>query len=247
MALIPTGKLEKLKILGYTTDENDDIDLKRPPIIFEAMYNPTTFNVSHESGYVAARTLNQLKDNQTFTGTSSDTFSLNLLLDATGASYTGGSIIGNAAVALAKAVRDVGVLVQQFLETAYDPVGEQHKPRKLVVVWGRFIRTCVLSSVSIDYKLFDPNGIPLRAELTANFKESVSPEFIALKFKFGSPDLTHSRLIKAGDTLPNMMDATYKDSGLYLEVAKANNLKNFRRLKVGQQLVLPPVEKISTI
>jgi hypothetical protein len=35
----------------------------------------------------------------------------------------------------------------------------------------------------------------------------------------------------------------YKNDRYYLEVAKANRLNNFRKLKQGQQILFPPIEK----
>uniref|UniRef100_A0AAU6WLI4 LysM domain-containing protein n=1 Tax=Chryseobacterium endophyticum TaxID=1854762 RepID=A0AAU6WLI4_9FLAO len=63
--------------------------------------------------------------------------------------------------------------------------------------------------------------------------------------KKNSPDLTHKRTIQDGDTLPLMTERIYGDSKYYLEVAKVNNLINFRQLVPGEELYFPPIEKIS--
>jgi nucleoid-associated protein YgaU len=60
-----------------------------------------------------------------------------------------------------------------------------------------------------------------------------------------SPDLTHIRMVKDGDTLPLMSFRIYGDSKYYLEVAKANNITNFRKLTVGRKIFFPPIEKTS--
>ena len=59
----------------------------------------------------------------------------------------------------------------------------------------------------------------------------------------GSPDLTHFRVVKAGDTLPLMAQQHYGAPGFVGLVVAANNLKNFRTLKVGQELYFPPINK----
>ncbi|MCK5703624.1 MAG: LysM peptidoglycan-binding domain-containing protein, partial [Cyclobacteriaceae bacterium] len=58
-----------------------------------------------------------------------------------------------------------------------------------------------------------------------------------------SPDLTHFKIVKEGETLPLIAKKIYGDSKYYLEIARVNNINNFRRLKTGQQLVLPPIDK----
>ena len=56
-----------------------------------------------------------------------------------------------------------------------------------------------------------------------------------------SPDMTHFVEVKAGDTLPLMCFRIYNDASYYLEVAKANGLSSFRRLKMGSFLYFPPL------
>jgi len=85
----------------------------------------------------------------------------------------------------------------------------------------------------------------LRAIGKAKFSESISPKLEAAEKKNESPDVTHKRTVQAGDTLPLMTERIYGDSKYYLEVAKINNLVNFRQLKPGQELFFPPLEKVS--
>jgi nucleoid-associated protein YgaU len=58
-----------------------------------------------------------------------------------------------------------------------------------------------------------------------------------------SPDLTHVRVVKAGDTLPLLTKAIYGSSRDYLRVAEHNGLDNFRDLTPGRRLVFPPLEQ----
>jgi nucleoid-associated protein YgaU len=58
-----------------------------------------------------------------------------------------------------------------------------------------------------------------------------------------SPDLTHSVNVKDGDILPLMTHKIYKNQHYYLQVAKVNKLKNFRRLNAGTTLTFPPITK----
>ena len=58
-----------------------------------------------------------------------------------------------------------------------------------------------------------------------------------------SPDLTHVRLIKEGQDLPSLCNEVYGDPQLYVEVARANRLDNFRSLKPGTKVFFPPLQK----
>lgn len=92
--------------------------------------------------------------------------------------------------------------------------------------------------------MFSPQGLPLRAVLKTTFKEyTEDTKRNALENK-SSPDLTHVRTVKEGDTLPLMTQRIYGDAKYYLEIAKINGLTNFRKLEPGSELVFPPIEKV---
>jgi len=101
----------------------------------------------------------------------------------------------------------------------------------------------LIVGTNYDFKLFDPQGQPLRATAKVTFK---SDETDALRESFNkanSPDLTHRRTVKAGDTLPLMCHRIYGDASMYLQIAKINKLLNFRNIEVGQELFFPPIDK----
>ena len=58
-----------------------------------------------------------------------------------------------------------------------------------------------------------------------------------------SPDLTHLRDVKDGDTLPLLVYDIYGDGKFYLEVARVNKLVNFRSLRSATRLSFPPLDK----
>jgi nucleoid-associated protein YgaU len=114
-----------------------------------------------------------------------------------------------------------------------------------MIGWGTLLFKGILAEMTIEYKLFSPEGVPLRAVVKASFKGIVEDLLRLAKENNNSPDLTHVRIVKEGDTLPLMTFRIYGDSKYYLQVAEANNLTNFRRLKPGQQIKFPPIEKVS--
>ena len=96
---------------------------------------------------------------------------------------------------------------------------------------------------SINLKLFKPDGTPIRAIATVKFKSSIEEQKRAAKENKSSPDLTHSRVVKQGDTLPLMCYSIYGDPKYYLQVAQVNGIGNFRQLIPGTSLFFPPIEK----
>ena len=59
-----------------------------------------------------------------------------------------------------------------------------------------------------------------------------------------SPDVTHVRTVREGDTLPLLCWEVYGSSTPYPRVAAFNRLGGFRDLVVGSQLVFPPLQDV---
>ena len=121
--------------------------------------------------------------------------------------------------------------------------GDIHQTRFFKFVWGTSLMKGVCSSLSISYKLFNPNGKPIRAVCKVTIRELIAEEKRVLQENNQSPDLTHFRIVQKGDTLPLMCYKIYDDPKYYLQVAAVNKLTNFRNLTVGAEIFFPPFEK----
>jgi nucleoid-associated protein YgaU len=133
--------------------------------------------------------------------------------------------------------------IEQFKKVVFDYNGEKHKPNYLIITWGTLLFKGSLSEMDITFKLFKPDGTPLRAVARAKFKGFLEDDLRVAKENSSSPDLTHVREVKEGDTLPLMAFRIYGDSRYYLEVARVNRITNFRKLKTGEKIFFPPLEK----
>jgi len=83
----------------------------------------------------------------------------------------------------------------------------------------------------------------LRAVITANFTDNADDQTRVALAQDQSPDLTHLRIVKAGDNLPSLCYQVYGDPGYYLDVASANGIDDFRQLPPGTRIFFPPLEK----
>ncbi|MDO9240736.1 MAG: hypothetical protein Q7U30_12015 [Methylicorpusculum sp.] len=134
--------------------------------------------------------------------------------------------------------------LKHFKEVLTGYKGDAHEPRHFKLVWGEnSIFKGRVVEVGITYKLFRPDGTPIRALVKVKFKSSIEEQKRAAKENKSSPDLTHSRKVKAGDTLPLMCYKIYGDPRYYLEVAKKNRLNDFRQLQPGTEIYFPPITK----
>lgn len=231
------AEVAKLKIVAF-----EDVDFNNETgEEFTVMYNPNTFNQSYTSVWVEETPQGGTAETQSYRRLKSDSVTFDFLFDGTGVSG-----VGETAIDLNPEVGEVGYVQEQinaFLELTQGLNGTTHEPNFLQLSWGTFIFNGVMSNATVTYKLFHSSGAPLRASINATFKQSVSRTEQAAAARLTSPDLTHFKIVKEGETLPQIAKKTYGDSRFYLEIARVNNINNFRNLKAGQQLVLPPIEK----
>jgi len=131
--------------------------------------------------------------------------------------------------------------IKELREVVTDINPSIHRPYYLGVLWGTFYINCLLTSLTVTYSLFDKNGSPLRAKVNCAFRQRKEPGAENRQTSLESADLTKSVLVKEGDLLPLLSKANYESSEYYLQLAKANKLKDFRRLSPGTKLIIPPM------
>lgn len=220
----PRGTLEKLKILAFTAPDYSGSAVSE----FEAFLNPSEIALSYEYEYDAAQGSGTTNSRMEFKKSKPGDLNLSFFLDGTGAS---GQRV------------DVQEQVAQF-QTVTGYNGDIHRPNYLKVSWGTLtVRRCVLKSATITYKLFQPDGVPLRAVIAAVFTDNSDDQTRVAMAQDQSPDLTHVRVAKAGDTLPGLCTQIYGDPRYAALVARVNGLDGFLRLDPGQRLVFPPLER----
>jgi len=231
------GMLAKMIILSFATDSEGNP--KGPPRPFPVMYNPERYSSSIRTIYQPQTQPGDSAEELSFDRIEGKEISFEFLFDATGGSVN--SIQGE----LAKQVGGVDLQIELFLQLTHERDPQEHQPPKLTLVWGTFIFDCRLVSANIEYMMFNPSGRPLRAKIDATFKGDRPRVLQAALDKLFSADLTHVRIVKAGETLPLISKKVYGDSRYYLQIAELNGITNFRNIKPGTELILPPIEKQS--
>jgi hypothetical protein len=167
------------------------------------------------------------------------TFTMDLLLDGTGYSPAPPPAGALDAVAPSSGLSVVAQIEHFKATTGFS--GNVHRPRYLMLVWGKLIATCVLESFSIAYKLFTAEGLPLRATISASFKEHKDNLQAELEKNLASPDIQHAHVVLENELLPSVVNGVYKTPLHYIAVAAANSLDTVRRIDPGATLLLPPL------
>ncbi len=175
-------------------------------------------------------------------------------------SIAGGLVSGASTSLSGHFLGGVAGMVEEFLMLTTQIVKTEHEPYYLTLQWGHslvrladsaydgqdvrtsphFAYPCRLLSADLKYTLFDRMGNPLRAEVDALFiEDGKEPAGGGLQ----SPDVTHKRTVKAGDTLPLMTNEIYEDPSYTIRVAEANGLDSIRSLRPGKDISFPPIAK----
>ncbi len=219
------GELAKMEIIAFKTD-----DFKEPAIgTFKFQINPENYSEKFESSNDYDANLANGQRVRLVEPVTDPDLDISFYLDNTG-------VIPDS--------KDVSAEIKKLKSLCAQVNGDIHVPNYLKVIWGKnFTFPCKLKSLKIDYLLFKSDGSPLRAKIAASFKYFENAETRAKKRKLSSPDLTHQRTIKAGDSLPAMCQDIYGDTKYCIQVAQVNNLVNFRRLTPGQRIIFPKLER----
>ncbi len=234
MGLLSRFKLQKLKIRIYSDRARSSF-----PKTFTVMFNPESLSTSHENVFEDGEGINSSSSEARYSLSRAEVVRLKLIMDGTGVDKFGLEKIFSPTVSVTEQVQD-------FLKACVEMDGKIHQPKFLRIQWGdgelmQF--DCRLKSVNINYVSFDRSGAPLRAELDASFVEDVARKKRLSKVGKSSPDLSHSRIVRSGDTLPLLCKEIYGSSEHYLRVARVNQLDHFRDLEPGMEIVFPPIVK----
>ncbi|HRD83030.1 MAG TPA: LysM peptidoglycan-binding domain-containing protein [Saprospiraceae bacterium] len=226
------GKLEKLLILAFADSEKAenggvlDADDK-----FEALINPESYTLDYKLKFSdGAQGQGTSGQQLKYEYTAPEELAFEFLFDNTG-------------IVDGKPRESIADDLKRFKEVVLEYKGDSHEPRHFKLVWGKhFVFKGRVTEVSIAYKLFNADGTPIRAIARVAFKSSIEEQMRAAQEDNNSPDLTHIRKVKAGDTLPLMCYRIYGTPEYYLQVAEANGLSHFRSLVPGMDIEFPPIQ-----
>jgi nucleoid-associated protein YgaU len=101
--------------------------------------------------------------------------------------------------------------------------------------------SCIVTEVKQDFKLFSPEGTPLRAVLTVKLEEYVTLARQIEQLNLQSADHTRSHLLEQGETLA-LVAWTYLHAPRdWRHIAAANAIDDPRRVHPGRTLTIPPL------
>lgn len=125
------------------------------------------------------------------------------------------------------------------------PVEDFHAPPIVRFVWDGDKRNKqlgfrgVLTSVNIQFVLFTPEGVPIRAKASLSLTEYRPVEITVRDMGLESSDFGKRYMVRAGDSLASIAAREYRDPGKWRVIAEHNDIRDPRRIEPGRELSLP--------
>ncbi len=232
-----SGALTKLRIISYT---DSTMEKEAKDDTFVVQVNPEGYGFKHKIEYDTKQGTGTSAKDLKFKKIAPQELELEFLFDATGAIPKELAPQYTSAFPKEKGVTDA---LDKFKSVVLEYKGEEHKPRYLQLIWGTLQFKGVLVELDTKFKLFRPDGTPVRAVAKAKFLGSIPETLREAKENNASPDVTHIRELEHGENLPYLCYQIYGDASHYLKVAKFNKLTDIRNLQAGVRLLFPPLEK----
>lgn len=222
--------LQKIIIIGFGDKNQTDKEVGR----FTIPINPENISRNHQINIEGSQSTGAQANGGKFSGAPSEDLRLEFTLDGT--NTVEGNLLNKT---------PVSKQVDDFLKLTYQLNGEIRKPNFLKILWwDNFSFDCQLTSAQVNYTLFKPDGTPLRAKVTASFKQHISNELRVLKEDKATGALTQvQKMVDAGERITSIAQKVYADANKFLEIAKSNDLVNFRKTLPDIPLTLPGINE----
>ena len=210
-----------------------EIEGKAPIPVY---FNPTEYSISKSNEWKYDKVTGNSFPKAQFGGGNPRELTLNLMLDA--------SLLSKTAH-----IRDVTNDLFKMMEvkegqTAGSPGAV---PPFVTFRWGKettFKSVC--TQLTVAYKLFRPNGDPIRAEVKMTLKQAETAGTASANGanRAGNPTTRANaghgvHIVKDGDTLPSIAYSNYGDATVWRAIAEANGIENPLHLRRGRSLSLP--------
>jgi len=205
----------------------------------ECFFNPTEYSISKSNEWTYEKVTGTSLPPATFSGGAPRQMDLSLLLDST----------LNAGKMTVQAATDA-LFKMMEVPAGSSGGGTTAVPPFITFQWGTVIPfKAVCTSLTVAYKLFKPNGEPIRAEVKMTLKQAEKANSKSGHgANKGQNPTTRANAgfgvhtVRDGDTLPSIAYQTYGDATRWRLIAEANDVDNPLHLRRGTPLSLPKLE-----
>jgi hypothetical protein len=202
-------------------------------------FNPTEYSISKSNEWKYDPVKGNPLPEAQFGGGNPRELSLSLMLDA--------SLLGKDAHVRGLTNELFKMMEVKEGQTPGDPGAA---PPFVTFIWGKettFKSVC--TQLTVAFKLFRPNGDPIRADVKMTLKQAQPASTASANSanQGGNPTTrAHAghgvHTVKDGDTLPSIAYQAYGDATVWRAIADVNGIENPLHLRRGRALSLPKLE-----
>ena len=116
---------------------------------------------------------------------------------------------------------------------------ESHAPPIVQFEWESELFMGVIASMTSNYVLFSPQGVPLRAEVSLSLTAYRPVDVQIAERPRNSPDVEKSVTYRRGDRLDQIASGLYQDPAHWRAIAKRNGIRDPRKIDPGSLLLAP--------
>jgi nucleoid-associated protein YgaU len=229
-----SSTVEKAKIV--VVDESGNPIGGAPSIT--CMYNPTTINFKRSSKWDAKPVRQQSRTEHNYKGGGPATLSVTLLFDTT-------RNIQSLGVQAGTDVRTEYIdPLLSLMEVETDPSAEDRPPYCRFELGGKFyFNIGFVKSVDVKYKLFLPDGTPVRAEASVTFEEVRNEEELDNRPQnpTSRSEARKTWIVREGERLDQIAHQEYGSPSHWRHIAEINDIADPFNLQPGQVLKLTPL------
>jgi hypothetical protein len=188
----------------------------------EVLFNPTDYSLDRSSSYASMPVPGLQTPIQQYIRGEAEVLTLDLFIDGT--QDADASKVNQRLDDLRRFIRIDGAL---------------HAPPVCRFEWGELHFTGTVTSLREKLTLFDPSGGVRRARVLVTLRAYKSAEVQLRELKLSSPDRTHVRVLREGETLSSIAAEVYGDPRLWRPIALANGVDRPRSVRPGTPLKIP--------
>jgi LysM repeat protein len=206
---------------------------------FDVLFNPTEYSISKSNEWKYEKVTGTAFTPPQFGGGNPRELTLNLLLDKSLLSKT-------------DHIRDITNQLFKMMEVKEGQTAGSTGavPPFVTFKWGQettFKSVC--TQLTVAYKLFRPNGDPIRADVKMTLKQAEAASTASSTgANRGTNPTTRANAghgvhtVKDGDSLPSIAYEAYGDATVWRSIADANGIENPLHLRRGRALSLPRLD-----
>jgi hypothetical protein len=206
-------------------------------ISVECLFNPKEYTFAKTNSWPKEAKAVENMPSVNFGGGNPATLSMDLLFDSYQSSRDG----GKSSDVRTSHINKLWQMMYVDANMKEKKKNKQGRPPKVQFVWGKaWSFEAVITSLSVTFTLFLPNGTPVRATAKVAFQQVKDTKDLPQQNPTsGGIGGERVRTVEDGDRLDLIAHEEYGDTARWRLIAAANGLSNPRDLRPGSVLVIP--------